>query len=63
VVVDSDFEAPGPSARTFREAVEIVVLRAEHRHRRIVSWSQHDLEVVRRLAGNGYRQLTARGFS
>src|SRR5450756_1783302 len=52
VVVDSDFEPAGPSVRGFREAVEIVVLRAEHGDRRIVSWSQHDLEVVRRLRGD-----------
>ena len=52
VVVDADFEPAGPSARAFREAVEIVVLRAEHGDRRIVSWSQHDLEVVRRLGGD-----------
>ena len=52
VVVDSDFEPVGPKVRGFREAVDIVVLRGEHGDRRIVSWSQHDLEVVRRLGGD-----------
>lgn len=49
VVVDPEFEATGPTLRGFREAVETVVVRAESRDRRIVSWSEHDLEVVRRL--------------
>ena len=43
------FEPAGPNVRGFREAVEIVVIQAEHGDRRIVSRSQHDLEVVRRL--------------
>jgi len=49
VVLDPEFEPAGPESRGLREAVEIVVLRAEHRDRRIVSWSQHDLDVVRTL--------------
>lgn len=49
VVVDPEFEVAGPTLRGFREAVENVVVRAEARDRRIVSWSEHDLEVVRRL--------------
>ena len=49
VVVDPEFEAAGPDLRELREAVAIVVVRAEARDRRIVSWSEHDLEVVRRL--------------
>ena len=49
VVVDPEFEPAGPEARELREAVQIVVLRAEHGDRRIVSWSQYDLEVVRSL--------------
>jgi hypothetical protein len=35
---------------SLREAVEKVVLRADHGDRRIVSWSEHDLNVVRTLA-------------
>ena len=49
VVVDPEFEPAGPEARGLREAVEIVVRRAEHGDRPIVAWSQHDLDVVRRL--------------
>ena len=58
-VVDRDFELFGPNAREFRDAVEVVVVRAEHGDRRIVSWSEHDLEVVRRLRGDEPR-LVAR---
>ena len=49
VVVDPEFESAGPELRGLKEAVEIVVQRAERGERRIVSWSQHDLEVVRTL--------------
>ncbi len=49
LVVDPEFEAAGPDLRGLRDAVEVLVLRAERRDRRIVSWSEHDLEVVRRL--------------
>jgi len=49
VVLDPEFEAAGPASRGLREAVEIVAQRAENGDRRIVSWSQHDLEVVRTL--------------
>jgi hypothetical protein len=49
LVVDPEFEAAGPALRGLREAVEVLVVRAEARDRRIVSWSEHDLEVVRRL--------------
>ena len=49
-VLDPVFEAAGPATRDFRRAVETAVLRAEHGDRRIVSWSQHDLKVVRSLA-------------
>ena len=49
VVVDPDFEAAGPALRELRRAIEIVVIRAEAGDRRIVSWSEHDLEVVQRL--------------
>ena len=37
-VVDRDFEPAGPDAREFRDAVEVVIVRAEHGDRRIVSW-------------------------
>jgi hypothetical protein len=49
VVVDREFDVAGPNARELRDAVEVVVMRAEHGDRRIVSWSEYDLEVVRRL--------------
>ena len=48
-VVDEAFASLGVPAITLRDAVEKAVLRAEHGDRRIVSWSQHDLEVVRTL--------------
>ncbi len=38
----------GPS-RSLRAAVTHVVVRAESKQRRIVSWSEHDLNVVRTL--------------
>ena len=49
VVLDPEFERAGPESRGLKEAIKIVVQRAEHGERRIVSWSQHDLEVVRGL--------------
>lgn len=49
IVLDPEFASAGPDAKTLREAVEVVVQRAEHADRRIVSWSEHDLEVVRTL--------------
>lgn len=48
-VVDEAFASLGMPAISLRDAVEKAVLRAEHGDRRIVSWSQHDLEVVRTL--------------
>lgn len=48
-VVDEAFASLGVSAISLRDAVEKAVLRSEHGDRRIVSWSQHDLEVVRTL--------------
>ena len=39
-----------PRYLPLRDAVENVVRRAEHGDRRIVSWSEHDLRVVRTLA-------------
>ena len=49
VVVDAEFGPAGPETLGLREALEIVVRRAEHGDRRIVSWSEHDLEVTRTL--------------
>jgi hypothetical protein len=48
-VVDEAFARLTRSAMSLRDAVGKAVLRAEHGDRRIVSWSQHDLEVVRTL--------------
>ena len=49
VVLDPGFEAAGPDFREFSQAVEVLVVRAEARDRRIVAWTEHELEVVRRL--------------
>jgi hypothetical protein len=49
-VVDAAFAGLSQSAMTLRDAVTKVVQRAEHGDRRIVSWSEHDLGVVRTLA-------------
>jgi len=49
VVVDSEFRATGTEERPFKEAIRTVVQRAEAGNRRIVAWSEHELEVVRRL--------------
>jgi hypothetical protein len=48
-VVDEAFASLSVPAMSLRGAIEKTVLRAEHGDRRIVSWSQHDLEVVRTL--------------
>jgi len=48
-VVDETFAGLAESCLSLREAVEKVVRRAARRDRRIVSWSEHDLEVVRTL--------------
>jgi hypothetical protein len=48
-VVDPLFEPAGPDARPLLEAIEIVVRRAERKDRRIVAWSEHELELVRGL--------------
>ena len=48
-VVDEVFEGLVPRYLPLRDCVENVVRRAEHGDRRIVSWSQHDLRVVRTL--------------
>ena len=49
IVVDPDFEPMGPNGLEFRKAVENVVVRAERRDRRIVSWTEYDLRLVRSL--------------
>jgi hypothetical protein len=49
VIVDETFASLGLSTLSLGAAVEAVVMRAERRDRRIVSWSEHDLEVVRTL--------------
>lgn len=48
-VVDEAFASLSVPTMSLRDAIEKAVLRAEHSDRRIVSWSQHDLEVVRTL--------------
>jgi hypothetical protein len=48
-VLDEAFANLGAPAISLHQAVEKVVRRAERRDRRIVSWSEHDLEVVRTL--------------
>jgi len=48
-VVEPAFEGLGPDYRELRVAVATVVTRAEKQGRRIVSWSEHDLDVVRSL--------------
>ena len=40
----------GPTYLELRQAVATVVTRAEKQDRRIVSWSEHDLDIVRSLA-------------
>jgi hypothetical protein len=47
VVLDPAFAPTRTEVREFRGAVEAVVVRAEHADRRIVAWSQHELDVVR----------------
>ena len=47
-IVDPSLASLGPS-RTLRDAVTHIIVRAESRNRRLVSWSEHDLDVVRTL--------------
>jgi hypothetical protein len=49
-VVDPVFRSLGPTYLELRQAVATVVTRAEKQDRRIVSWSEHDLDIVRSLA-------------
>lgn len=48
-VVDPAFRAAGPAYLALRQAVSTVVTRAQKQERRIVSWSEHDLNIVRGL--------------
>ena len=48
-VVEPAFRSLGPAYLELRQAVATVVTRAEKQDRRIVSWSEHDLEIVRSL--------------
>lgn len=50
VVVDAAFDNLGCPVTTLRAVIENVAERADCRDRRIVSWSQHDLDVVRTLS-------------
>ncbi len=58
-VLDPMFDGLGLAVLSLRAAVEKVVVRAEARDRRIVSWSEHDLEVVRTLRPD-HPELVAR---
>ena len=59
VVLDPVFEAAGPEKRELKDAIEIVVRRAEKADRRIVAWTEHELDIVRRL-GDDHPELVAR---
>ena len=48
-VVGPAFRPLGPAYLELRQAVASVVTRAEKQARRIASWSEHDLEIVRGL--------------
>ncbi len=48
-VVDPAFRPLGPQYLELRQAVATVITRAEKQGRRIASWSEHDLEIVRSL--------------
>lgn len=58
IVVDAEFEPAGPRLLGFRKAVEVVVVRAERRDRRIISWSEYDLNVVRTLRNDAPELVT-----
>lgn len=47
-VVDREFKSAGPGFLELRQAVSTVITRAQKQERRIVSWSEHDLDIVRR---------------
>jgi hypothetical protein len=48
-VVDETFANLAASSRSLHDAVATVVRRAEYGDRRLVSWTEHDLRVVRTL--------------
>lgn len=48
-VVDEAFSGLAPAFLSLHDAISKAVLRAEHGDRRIASWSEHDLRVVRTL--------------
>jgi hypothetical protein len=48
-VVDEMFSGLAPAFMSLHDAISKAVLRAEHGDRRIASWSEHDLRVVRTL--------------
>jgi len=48
-VLDPVFRPLGPDYLELRQAVATVVARAEKQERRIASWSEHDLQIVRSL--------------
>ena len=52
VVVDQAFASLLEPATWLRDAIENIVRRAEHRDRRIVAWSEHELGVVRKLCAD-----------
>jgi len=51
-VVDKTFTPAGPRYREPREAIRATVDKAQRLKRRIVSWSEHDLDVVRELTND-----------
>ena len=48
-MLDANFEPLADRAQALRQAVEVIVQRADRRNVRIVSWSRHDLRIVRTL--------------
>jgi hypothetical protein len=58
-VVDETFAGLVPRYLPFHDAVENTVRRAEKGDRRIVAWSEHELDVAKTLAGED-RELLAR---
>ncbi len=52
VVLDPLFAPLGGEVRPARQAVAVLVVRAEARDRRIVAWTEHELKVVRLLCAD-----------
>ena len=48
-VVDRTFRPAGTTYLELRQAIKTVLTRAQKQDRRIVSWSEHDLDIVREL--------------